>query len=709
MSDSHAIHLTRQRLPVRSAFSRPLIQRSILIAVIAVGLGPTSAGKVTARGIGDFIAPVSPLGYCALNPDKCKEAAGGAAGAVQDAAKKLREHWDVCKAIETLGTTANEKMKELSNEVIKAIEVNIPNQGFNLYDVQSSASFTYNADTGSVGYKFTLPGGVEPDKSKIKSSFEGKYSVPTVDFAALIREVGFIELKLERGYDDWAKPKKSNSDHHVYVSSKRFVDTLSDNKILQEIGWGIITGGSTAEGSIAALKEQLALEWADLLTWLQQIGAEESANSARQIIEDIFKAAEALQDNRFKSVPAPLKLPKLNGYDFEVKFHDVPYNYVVNSPFDDQFTKILKLVGYDGKVAPLSGNKVTEHHFAFSVSFGKSKTFTYQDMLEPLVSRIQKGPAIDINGLVNGISGDGQIPYGELKNVEGNEFVRGAFAETLANIVAESKYMPQGGGVFDFTKSEAGKLLEEKLKGLTFGRREDSKVTVRRLVVDVVSKTVSLDVDLANRYRVSKKDIVKLLQKRYDQLPTTLAFNNAKNLCLLAKKECQKTAVQVVAAALCISVGKKQIPELAPKPEQVARFLTPVDGPRVSESDGSSSPPLVAMDDPDEGAEVGLALPLWCFLDRYGIFEVRTNLSIRGLTKAFYVGKAKKQNDGSLNFTAERYANIGTITEGVLPWTEKVKGSIRTNGKAVEYDLDGTVAAGFCRSVDVDDAIPSRH
>src|SRR5258705_3170505 len=147
MSDSHAIHLTRQRLPVRSAFSRPLIQRSILIAVIAV-LCPTSAGKVTARGIGDFIAPVSPLGYCALYPDKCKEAAGGAAGAVQDAAKKLREHWDVCKASETLRTTANEKMKELSNEVIKAIEVNIPNQSFTLYDVQSSGSFTYNSDTG---------------------------------------------------------------------------------------------------------------------------------------------------------------------------------------------------------------------------------------------------------------------------------------------------------------------------------------------------------------------------------------------------------------------------------------------------------------------------------------------------------------------------------------------------------------------------------
>src|SRR5262249_51913694 len=149
---------------------------------------------------------------------------------------------------------------------------------------------------------------------------------------------------------------------------------------------------------------------------------------------------------------------------------------------------------------------------------------------------------------------------------------------TLSNSLAEAK--DNGGGVFDFTESSAANLLRDKLQHLTFGK--DGEVKIMRLMVDVVSKTVSLDVDLKNRYKVSKNDIVALLKKKYDEKPTTIAFNQAKGACQKSSEECRKTVVRVAVPALCISVNKLRVPELNPIPEKVAIFLASVDGPHVS-------------------------------------------------------------------------------------------------------------------------------
>src|SRR5262249_23799473 len=46
---------------------------------------------------------------------------------------------------------------------------------------------------------------------------------------------------------------------YVYVASQRFVDTVSLEKLAQEVGWAIATYGSTTAGSSESLEELLSL------------------------------------------------------------------------------------------------------------------------------------------------------------------------------------------------------------------------------------------------------------------------------------------------------------------------------------------------------------------------------------------------------------------------------------------------------------------
>jgi hypothetical protein len=404
-----------------------------------------------------------------------------------------------------------------------------------LYNLAAQASFTYNAYAGTAWYQVTMPAGLKVEEGKVKSNLHGDYNVPDVDPKQVISQGGFIETKIYSGYEDWATKKKSQSNQYVYVASKRFVETVALENIAQQVGWAIVTYGQTAAGSIETLKEQLVLEWADILKWLAEVGVD----SSQMIAADI---AKALLENGLKNgkieIPASSNLPSISA-DVEVIY----YEYEAGPSLSGEMKPILSLIGYDEGKAKLVP-RVRVPHLAFSFSIGKpgQSASHYEQLFANFAQLLKAGPVIDIGAIADEVGKMTGMDLGKarsFKEVDGSGSIRSAFADALSEAVAEAKKRHKGAGLFDFTDSGPAKQLEANLRGLMVGNSKDAKVA--RLAIDVSSATVSLDVDLTSKHVLLKLDILKelgALWKSKDEGETKL-FNDA---LALAKSACEKAA-----------------------------------------------------------------------------------------------------------------------------------------------------------------------
>jgi hypothetical protein len=417
------------------------------------------------------------------------------------------------------------------------------NQDVVLYDLDAQASFTYNAYAGMAWYEVILPTGVKAEAGKVKSSLHGNYSVPDIDPKAAIAQMGFVKTTLHNSYTDWAA-RKARNDRYVYVASKRFVDTVALENLLQEAVWAVVTAGQTAKGSLEVLKEQLLLEWADIVSWLREAGIEKYDELAADI-------AKAVLENGLKATPIPLRL-SLPGRvsDISVNVEVINYEYEITPTVQGELKKVLSLIGYDSdKVFANLGERVPVPHLTFSLSIPKPRTHSSaqdEQLLLDFVDLLQKGPAVDIGDLADKISGLSGIDLGSaraFRDVDGNESMRAAFAQALSNAVAEARTRHKGGGVFDFTDSSAAKELEARLRGLTIGNAKEAKV--KRLVIDTASASVNLDVDLTSKHRLFRVDILRELDalwtKKDEQESKVFndAFDAAKMACDKVAETCQ--------------------------------------------------------------------------------------------------------------------------------------------------------------------------
>lgn len=594
---------------------------------------------------------------------------------------EVRKHANVCAQIQEIGKVAGQFRKGFFDAITR---LPIPNDGILLFDHKTSGSFTYNAYAGAAGYKLTLPGGIELDKSRIKATFEGSVSVPTIKMQELISELGFIKLQPVNGYEDWANKKKESQNRHVFVSSKRFVDAISDNKVLQEIGWAVLTGGSTTQGSIQTLKEQLILEWADVLAWLERVGEQNGAESAREIVEEILKFAKPLPDKNFQFDPAEvLRPPKLKSLDLELKFHQIPYDYVVSPPFASELKKILSLLHIDGRT--FLEKKVRETHLGYSISIKKSAPPNPAQQMKSLVELMNKGPQANVLAFAEKVSG-GELNFKDssIMDVNGNKKIQDAFQKIFAD---QTDVEDKGDGVFDFRKTKGAKQLEEKLKDLAIGN-EAKGAKLNHLLVDVVSATITLDLDLYHRYRLTKGEILDALNAalKINDLP----FDHAKDACKAVAKICKNDLAKATARDVCDLV--KPVEDLPPVPTNVQVILAGTSDSNAQANVEASGPYA------NDIHTIGMQLPVWCFIRRQRYtFEITMDHVVRGLAVKFS-GSARRNKNGSLSFSASKPVDFGPWDSETL--TEEVSGTVAPNGDLIVEDYDKVQFRGACRSVD---------
>ncbi|WP_038953057.1 hypothetical protein [Bradyrhizobium japonicum] len=542
----------------------------IALGVLLVSICEVHAGlKIKRLNPTAVFLPANPIAIVAAEHAKRE------LSKLKDRYKNPEDFFNVCKQLENDAQSARAVADTTRKSFLSQLNVApIPKEGVVLFNIHGRASFTYNAYAGTSGYNITLPTGIEVEKGKLKSSLSGKYSVPNIDPTKIIANTGFIRVNLVKGYDDWVR-KKVKSDRYVYVASKRFVDMLSERNVAQEVGWAILTAGKTAEGSIEALKEQLVLEWTDIITWLRQVGEQKSEEAARDIAEAILKAAqEAVNGSKFDvtKLRKPELPPVWKGYDLDVDLGFTDYEYVATSPVLEKIAGILSLIGYKNKKA--IAKPPPEKHLVFSISINKKPSFDPQEKLREFIDRLQKQPEEDFGLLGDKVSG--QIEFGNVARLlkDGSEEIRAAFAEALSNTADASDGRYDGSGVFNYTNSNAVTWLEGRLRSLAIGNNGDAQV--KRLVVDVASQSVSVDVELTHKHVLSKQDILKALNAGWGEADRQ--FNSARGKlveqCSNFKNDCRKLTLGIkIVSQICDRVF--DVKPLEPSDSPVALLTSP--------------------------------------------------------------------------------------------------------------------------------------
>lgn len=669
-----------------------------VLALSIVCFGPAQAlfgMKVT--GIPGIPNPVDPKTYdprTYTDPNYWKQYLPGQLPIPPELAKEL----NICKGVD--------EARKASLAVRQGIFDLLPKSAIPetviLLDAKTPASFTYNAMAGTADYNVTLPGGVDVDKSRIKASFSGQFSIPTVDPKALVSQMGFAKIVSTSGYDNWARAETGSVKSRVYVSSRRFVDSISDNRLAQEVGWAVLTAGQTAKGSVEALKEQLILEWADITAWLTRAGEDEAAGSALKTVTELLEISKQFADNPSSFNPRlltrSLKFPK---FDLDIKFDKIEYQNDISSPLGIELAKLLSRIGINGRLFEKS-IRVPEMHLGFSISIKSERAVDYTALLKSLVGFIQAGPQSVVSDWISKAGGTGEFNFAgsnAIKDISGNDVIRTALKEVFTTSTNENSAKAVRQGVFDLTNASGVRKLEEKLRGLAVGNL--GTASLKSLLVDTVSSSVTLDVVLHHRIGLKKKDILDALSGALAQ--GDIGFGIAKQGCKQAAKLCRND----IARALDLCRGIVQPDDLPATPPEIQAILasageTPIVQVAVPESPalpkkGSSANPPQSYN--VEAEVVGLRLPAWCFVQhqRYN-FEITMDHMVRGLAVPME-GSVKRNNNGNLTVEIRKPIDVGPVDLEFLKFRERLSGTIQANGALAVEDYDKYKYTGRCRSV----------
>lgn len=465
--------------------------------------------------------------------DKCL----GLTAQLPTTADLCRQAVDFARSAEKAVNATRKQLWSEFNSAVRKSGINVEHDII-LYDLHGRATFTYNAYTGAAWYEVTLPHGVKIEQGKVKSSLAGNQSLPNIDPQVVINELGFFRAKRINPYDGWAAKKLAQKERAIYVSSKRFVDIVSLENVAQEVVWAIASGGQTAQGSIDALKEQLTIEWGDMLTWLRDVGVEKQSELAGEI-------TKAVLENGFKAAFIPLKLGSGNNrFDIQIDIDVISYEYHLTPSVSGEIKKLLSLIGINtDKALAGVGTKVRAPHLAFSISLERTRqspTATSQP-LNTFLQHLQRGPGIDIGSVSDAVSqaiGVDLSKARQFQEQDGEGSIRSAFAKVFASAVPnelEKHYV--GGTTFDLTNSRFAQELGGRLHGLMAGNAKQAQVT--RLIVDVATATVTFDAELISKHRLARLNVMQELDKAWkakDKAESN-AFNDAHEM---ARRECDR-------------------------------------------------------------------------------------------------------------------------------------------------------------------------
>lgn len=423
---------------------------------------------------------------------------------VSEAAAALQDRVSQIQGIESRIEALRRRLAEIQATFDRAIDSlrGFGNQDIILYDITTGLNLSYNARVGTAWYQVKLPRGLSLDRSSIKAALRGNLAPPQIDPLTLVGTHGLIDATRSDGYDAWAHTARGRGGNMTsYIASKRFVENVSLERIANDAVVAVFTGGATLAGSEDALRDQLALEWADIVSWLKGVGIREGNALAARSVRILFERHQ-------------IEVTDLPSATFESG--NVDYRYRITVKAGQELLVPLEHLGIE--VFHASSIDVVVPHQAFSIRVLNGQQQSVDEVTTEFRTAMLNGPSIDPLAI--------QVPEGTLpfspsalapfRDFEGTDSVRGILAEMLRVGELNLDRYHVGNLMFDLTASNIAREIERRLKSLAAGNQGSARV--RKLIIDGRSLVLRLEVDLVHRHSIGNVDalVTRLRQKLED-------------------------------------------------------------------------------------------------------------------------------------------------------------------------------------------------
>jgi hypothetical protein len=221
---------------------------------------------------------------------------------------------------------------------------------------------------------FRLPDGSWIDSAKLQALSRGEIATPDVDLVQLV--VKDLPFRIDRisGWREW-RDHEVGSAKHIFASSERFTDWFGTERAAKELVAALASGGATAGGTLDEARQQITLEWTDLVAWLKVIGRQEAMAIASELLGNIIRNQRATVEQR------------------EASFALTPIQYDVRLSFqEERLGPAGKLVfGALPKDMRLTAH-YEENHIGYALRLsGPNVGMTPRQLADGMLARLQSG------------------------------------------------------------------------------------------------------------------------------------------------------------------------------------------------------------------------------------------------------------------------------------------------------------------------------
>lgn len=181
-------------------------------------------------------------------------------------------------------------VKRKALEELEAIRDRLLETRIPLYEMKWSVFIEYNATTGSCNSWAEMPQGLKITSSALSAAFSGGVPLPEFDLLEMLATGTGLRVDRECTFEDEVAKlyPAASADTRVYVSSRGLSELLTTEHAIDEVWKGILSGGSTLEGTADELANGCLRELNGVYAFLQGTVGKEAEEHLEEIMQTIL-------------------------------------------------------------------------------------------------------------------------------------------------------------------------------------------------------------------------------------------------------------------------------------------------------------------------------------------------------------------------------------------------------------------------------------
>jgi hypothetical protein len=373
------------------------------------------------------------------------------------------------------------------------------------FQIDSWVTFSANCYTGGIYANIALDfAGLSMDSEKLKGMLQGTVAIPSfnpIQLAAsctglklTFKDQSYFQARSEVMGGPPINTTTPTTNSVAYFSSKRFTDWAEGGAAVRLAAQSITDGG---QGAIAEIKQQLLLEYQEILAWFKLQGQELTDDMA---VEMIF----AIIQGRQPSLPSVTFRPQVVNYPFELEANGTSF---LPKPLRDRADKAFGTVTQRLSAAAKTREaKALTDHLGFVITINNLPPQQFDSRIASFDGLFGKGRDLARAGATRVFGAlASRIPEAKLQSIirelvtalqQGSvddSYLMQVLAPMLPVKGADiQKYYVPGQRIVNLAETPFSKQAEEIFRRCALGNRGSAKV--EQMDLDLVTMTLSTKV-----------------------------------------------------------------------------------------------------------------------------------------------------------------------------------------------------------------------